>query len=146
MNPINSLVLLACWTLAVSFLALGCGANGLQTVEVHGTVTCDGENVETGLVRFVPIEGTAGPASSGKIEGGQYRIESRGGVPIGKHRVEVDARKKTGTKVPALSDQSILIEETVRLGSEVYFGRESPLVLDVTADSDGRFNIEIPVE
>ena len=122
----------------------GCGPKGLPVIVVRGTVTCDGEEVETGGVRFVPIEGTKGPASHSTIVNGKYRIEVRGGVPVGKHRVEVDARRKTGKKVPTVTDQSILMEETVPVGPEAYAGRESPLVKEVTANSNGKIDIEIP--
>ena len=119
-------------------------AQTLDQAMVHGTVTCNGQVVETGGARFVPIEVTKGPASHGVIVNGKYRIDIRGGVPIGKHRVEVDARRKTGKKVPTIMEQSILIEQTVPVGLEAYAGRESPLVMEVTADSDGEMDIEIP--
>ena len=133
-----------------TIVALGCfvvGCSGDQHSKVvFGTVQCGGESVALGTVRFVPIETTRGPASTGVVADGQYRIEARGGVPIGKHRVEVVARKKTGKKV---RDNSIVMEgsevdETVLLGPEQYEGTQSPLVLEVTADSDGQLNIEIP--
>ena len=74
-------------------LSVGCGGqNGVSTEVIHGTVTVGGQTPETGRLRFVPIEGTPGPASTGRIVDGQYRIEARGGVPVGKHRVEVTAQ------------------------------------------------------
>ncbi len=70
----------------------GCGPPaGLQKVIVEGAVTLDGTPIPNGEVRFLPIEGTAGPVSGGPIKDGQYRAESRGGVPVGKHRVEIRA-------------------------------------------------------
>ena len=128
-------------------LLSGCGKGGLQTKIVHGTVTVGDEKVQTGHVRFVPIGGTSGPASTGRIVDGAYRIEARGGVPLGKHRVEVNALKKTGRMVPGDTGfEPGMVEETVRMGKEEYAGADSPLVVEVTAGSDGRIDFQIPSE
>ncbi|QDU90489.1 hypothetical protein Pla175_38940 [Pirellulimonas nuda] len=76
----------------------GCGPpEGLQKVVVDGVVTLDGAPIPNGEIRFLPIEGTEGPVSGGPIKDGQYRAESRGGVPVGEHRVEIRAfRAPTG--------------------------------------------------
>ncbi len=135
----STIILLSCFV-------LGCSGDRLSSKIVFGTVKCGGEPVADGHVRFVPIEGTPGPASTGIIADGQYRIEARGGVPTGKHRVEVLARKKTGRKVRGtrLVMEGSVEDETVLLGPEQYEGEQSPLVLEVTADSDGHLDIEIP--
>ena len=103
--------------------------------------------MDTGTISFVPIDGTPGPASVGRIVDGQYRIDTRGGVPCGKHRVEVDARKKTGRKVQEDDGYDFrTVDETVRVGPPRYAGNQSPLVREVTADSDGRIDVEIPAK
>ena len=118
---------------------------GLPSKVIGGSVTCGGEEVPTGQVSFVPIEGTPGPNSAGLIVDGQYRIEARGGVPLGKHRVCVDARKKTGRKVEGHNGrETTMIDEEVRMGPEVYAGDQSPLVVDIRADSDGHYDIALP--
>ena len=128
-----------------SLLPVGCGDSKLATKVLHGTVTLDGQKVETGWLRFVPIDGTPGPASTARIVDGEYRIEARGGVPVGKHRVEVDARKRTGRKVRGdTGTETGMVDETVRLGPEEYAGVQSPLTVELTADSNGRIDIEIP--
>lgn len=127
------------WTLC------GCGQRGIPMRVIEGTVTCNGQKVPEGTVRFMPIDGTPGPASVATIVDGQYRIEARGGVPLGKHRLEVDARQKTGRKVMGSNGREpTLIDETVRLGPDACAGERSPLRGEVTAQSDGRINIEIP--
>ena len=114
---------------------------------VHGSVTVDGETVDTGTICFVPIEGTPGPASVGRIVDGKYRIDARGGVPVGKHRVEIDARKKTGRKVKQDDGYSVaLVDETVRVTPPQYAGDQSPLVREIAADSDGRIDFAIPLK
>ena len=113
---------------------------------IHGSVTINGQTPETGNLRFVPIDGTHGPASTGQIVDGQYRIEARGGVPVGKHRVEVNALIKTGRKVtgPGPGGEPTQVDETVNLAPDEYAGEKSLLTVEVVAGSDGRIDIEIP--
>jgi hypothetical protein len=128
-------------------LLIGCGPKGMPTKVMHGNVTCGGEKVPTGQVIFMPIEGTPGPNSAAMIVDGQYRIDSRGGVPLGKHRVCVDARRKTGRQVQGNNGREVtMIDELVRVGPEIYGGEKSPLVVEIKADSNGQFDITIPRE
>jgi hypothetical protein len=127
---------------------IGCRSNSsLSTKVVQGRVTYGQSPVEEGMVRFVPIEGTHGPMSFGSIDHGYYRVDSHGGVPLGTHRVEVDAWKKTGRKVTTRGRfESEMSEERERLGPEVYSGETSPLRIQLTADSSDRFDIQIPAK
>jgi len=123
----------------------GCGKKGMQVKVVYGTVTVDDQPVDLGQVIFVPIEDTKGPTSYSPIDAGSYRVEGpRGGVPLGTHRVEVVAKRKTGRKVPGRGGE--LIDEAVPFGPPVYDGDESPLRFTVASGSSGEFNIEIPTE
>ena len=135
----------ALWILGLVLIA-GCGrSGGLDAKVVHGTVTVAGEKVDAGEVRFVPIEGTPGPTSAATILDGQYRIEARGGVPVGKHRVEVEARRKTGRQVQQHNGfEMTLVDETVRVGAAEYATDRSPLAREITPDADGRIDLEIP--
>jgi len=70
----------------------GCGKTStLERVEVRGTAAYSGKPLENGEIRFFPIEGTEGPVSGAPIIDGQYQVTQRGGVPVGTHRVEVEA-------------------------------------------------------
>ena len=122
-------------------LVAGCGPNGLPSKVVHGTVTAGGVKVDAGRVRIVPIDGTPGPASMAMIINGQYRIDVRGGVPVGKHRVEIDARRR---KVQSTNQGDIpWRDDTLPMGPAVYATKDSPLVVEVTADSNGQFDFEL---
>jgi hypothetical protein len=71
---------------------IGCGtSDGPQKVVVTGVVTYDGASIANGELRFYPIEGTKGAVSGGEILNGAYTAQGRGGVPVGKHRVEIQA-------------------------------------------------------
>ena len=130
-----TITLLTCLTIS------GC-KGGQNTKVVYGTVTVGGEPVQSGEVIFVPIEGTPGPRSMGKIQDGSYRVEARGGVTLGTHRVEVFAEGKTGNMVPGR--EGAMVEEKGRLGPPVYATEQSPLRLTVSKQETGEFNIEIP--
>ena len=143
--PASTIAVLAC--VMASAAVSGCGGDGLDSVVVHGTVTVGGEKADTGEVRFVPIDGTPGSACAATIVDGEYKVEARGGVPVGKHRVEVDARKKTGRQVEQYNGFEVtLVDETVRVGPPQYAGDKSPLTKEITPDFDGRFDIEIPTQ
>jgi hypothetical protein len=136
MKPIRWMLLFA---LALS---IGCGPSQLPRKVVFGKVTCGGEKVSDGRLRFVPLENTAGPATTARIVDGEYRADNRGGVPIGKHRVEISARRATGRQIPAPG--GIMVDETLAIGPAVYAGPQSPLVVEVKADGDGQFDFAIP--
>jgi hypothetical protein len=115
-------------------------------VPVHGTITYQGQPVEAGSISFVPIEGASGPVSRATIRNGQYEIMARGGLPVGKHRVEVLAQKKTGRKVTEAGRDGTpqVVDEVGQVGPADYAGPNSPLTFEVTKGGDGRFDIEIP--
>ena len=88
------------WNLAPKYLVAlsllvacgGCGGGSApEKVIISGVVTYDGKPVANGEVRFYPIEGTKGAVSGGPIRDGAYVAQGKGGVPIGKHRVEIQA-------------------------------------------------------
>ncbi len=69
----------------------GCSGGGPEKAAISGRITFQGQPIEDGSIRFVPIKGTKGPATIGKISGGNYTATARGGVPVGTLRVEVMA-------------------------------------------------------
>ena len=131
--------------IAMCLLPIGCGRKGPTAKVVHGNVVCGNEKVAAGRLFFVPIEGTARTNCYANISDGQYRIEAGGGVPLGKYRVCLDARKKTGRKVTGFNGlERTMTDETIRLEPKIYTSDQSPLVVDITADFNGQFDIAIP--
>ena len=63
----------------------------IEKVVVSGYVSYDGQPIEDGVIQFRPIEGTTGPSSSTPITKGRYKMAAKGGVPVGKHRVVINA-------------------------------------------------------
>jgi len=79
----------------------GCGgeSSDIQKVVVQGTVALDGQPVANGEVRFYPAPGTHGPVSGGPVRDGRYIAQGRGGVPVGRHAVEILAfRPSSGAR------------------------------------------------
>jgi hypothetical protein len=75
----------------------GCGSSdGLKKVVVRGQVSFDGQPIKNGEIRFFPLENTPGPVSGAPIRDGLYIADTKGGVPVGKHRVEIEAYKPPG--------------------------------------------------
>lgn len=82
---------LATWALAAMMLS-GCRANREPPrVIVSGKVTYRGEPVADGVIRFIPLPRCPVPSSGAYIVAGCYRADGRGGVPVGTHRVEIEA-------------------------------------------------------
>lgn len=124
---------------------IGCGAKLPATVAVHGKVTVAGAAPDGGEVRFVPIDGNSGPVGVADVVDGGYSISARGGVPAGRHRIEIEPLRKSGRKVagkPPFSEGSI--DELLPFGSRQYGTSNSPLTIDTAELTNGEFNIEVP--
>tara|TARA_R110002095_G_scaffold155255_3_gene134830 strand:- start:138 stop:569 length:432 start_codon:yes stop_codon:yes gene_type:complete len=84
------------------FVYSGCGTQlndePLRRV-VQGTVIYEDSPVTDGLIRFIPLGDKGGPASSAYIENGAFVIDHKGGIPLGKHRVQVEAYRPVDEKV-----------------------------------------------
>jgi hypothetical protein len=69
--------------------ATGCGKSGMERVYVSGKATYDGQPIEIGQIRFVPVSPATGPITIDRIENGAYETATTGGVTVGTHRVEM---------------------------------------------------------
>jgi hypothetical protein len=146
-NMVHAIRPLLIVTVGLACLApFGCGGKPPLKI-MHGSVSCGGERVPMGQVVFVPIGNSSAslPLSVAAIADGKYSMTSGSGAPLGKYRVKVDARKKTGQKVRGFNGIEItMVDEVVGMGPKAYAGDQSPLVVEVTADSDGKYDIAMP--
>lgn len=83
----------------------GCGTGETQIPRagVEGEVTWNGKPIDDGVVLFVPSGGAAGPHTSpipAPIVQGKYLLKAADGPPVGQHRIEIRATRKTGKKTP----------------------------------------------
>jgi len=78
---------------ACSLFLAGCGGSGLDTVSVRGTVTYDGKPLETGVIRFVPVDPEGMMATGTLKPGGAYTLATRNsdGILKGDYKVTVES-------------------------------------------------------
>lgn len=79
--------------IAVALASLGCG--GEQKVRVSGTVTVDGEPLESGDITFVPDDPNKA-AEGGRVVRGKYHMETW----PGQNRVMISAVRPQKFKTP----------------------------------------------
>jgi hypothetical protein len=72
----------------------------LERTVVSGRITYQGEAVKKGAIRFVPASGTEATVCNADVVDGQYAITGRGGVPVGKYKVEIVAFRLTKNAPP----------------------------------------------
>jgi hypothetical protein len=132
--------------LALSLLYAGCSDKRPPVRIVEGTVRCGDVDVEQGQIRYVPIADTPGGTNVADIRDGRYRMDARGGIPLGRYRVEIAAKKPTGRKIAGYTGfEQGMVDETVRLGPPSYDGPHSPLTVEVARQGDGRFDFNLPI-
>jgi hypothetical protein len=69
----------------------GCGRSGPERVVVSGAVTYEGKPIAEGRINFMPTGQSAVPMSGAVIHNGRYRVDAKGGVPVGTHTVQIEA-------------------------------------------------------
>jgi hypothetical protein len=87
------ILLLACLPMAVFFAGCG-GSQGPERVVVSGTITYNGKPLPEGTIRFVPVQTSPVPTSGATIVNGNYKVDGKGAVPVGTHRVQIEAFRK----------------------------------------------------
>jgi len=123
----------------IAAFAIGCGSSGPELAKVHGRVTYRGKPIEQGTIVFFPMGETKGRQAGAKIVNGEYAINENGPV-MGTYRVEIQAYRKTGRKVPdVMGDVSNpnrpLVDETIPI-LPVTFNLESQLTADITSSDN----------
>jgi hypothetical protein len=93
-TPVRTCLTLSLAGLIVTAIFSGCGRDqGPERVVVSGKVTFNGKPLDEGQIRFVPTATSAVPVSGASIKDGQYKVDSRGGVPVGMHKIEIEAHR-----------------------------------------------------
>lgn len=120
-NYSNGLIVVA---IALCLSVTGCN-HGPPYGDVSGQVTLDGQPVETGSIRLIPIDGNTA-SGGGTIEHGHYTASH---VPVNKFRVEINAGK--GPAMPPGTDplkyQGVMGVELI----PARYNTQSELTLDV---------------
>jgi hypothetical protein len=109
-------------------------------VAVSGQILLDGSPLDEGFVTLIPEAG--GPAVTGPVEDGGFRIPRSEGPAPGPYRVEIDAVRPTGRIVEHPDLLGDAAEETENIVPSRY-NRESTLRVEVVADGDNRFELGV---
>jgi hypothetical protein len=111
---------------SVSMAAHGCSSDPSKGT-VSGTVTLDGQPLQSGLIRFVPVDGQT-PSAEATITDGEYSAD----VPVGEKRVSISAPKVVGKRPAYQTPDSPTIDIVEELLPKRY-NVSSELTLNVTA-------------
>jgi len=119
----------------------GCApaANQFSRVSVEGMVTLDGEPLESGNITWLPV--TDGPVVSGTILDGQYQIEQSQGPAAGEYRVEIDAVRPTGNKVPDTVGDKLVDEYANQVPDR--YNRNSELKVTIKSNGDQQHHFKL---
>lgn len=116
--------------LGVLLLGLGCNQSQSNVASIAGDVQLDGQPVESGSIRLLPLAGT-GSIASGQIVNGRYQISGKAGPAIGWNRVEINGSRRTGKTIQKPFPQHGTMEETVEAVAP-QFNSKSILKCEVT--------------
>lgn len=84
-------------------------------VAIAGTISIDGEPMESGNIRFVPLANTNGPKTTHTVLNGRFESDAANGPCLGEHKVEIEL---TGSEQYGHDDEEALARlqvERVRL-------------------------------
>ena len=118
---------------------VGCD-DATERVEIEGTVKLSGQEIESGRIVFVPLEGSEAPLSSSPITDGVYRVTGRRGVEPGRYRVQVYVYDTGSPDSGAALDQ---IAPPREVGPPLFASEDSPLAADVSSNQT-IYNFELP--
>jgi hypothetical protein len=131
---------LARFLCAVVLIAMsGCGHGGRMPVE--GTVTLDGQPLEKGAIRLIPLSGTKGPTAGADIVDGKFVIVPAGGPFVGKFQVQISAVRFTGQKVLDPRSNAMIDEYAQYLPAR--YNSESKLQKEVTSSGPNQFEFAL---
>jgi hypothetical protein len=79
---------------AAAALLCGCTEKGPERVVVSGTVSYNGKPVSEGTIQFIPQATSQVPMAGAPIAEGKYKVDLHGGVPVGTHKVAIEAYRR----------------------------------------------------
>ena len=136
------------WIPVVAILAAaaaGCGQSDPVRAPIQGKVTVGGQPLAAGRILFTPAAPNQGPATSARIEAGEYKIAKADGPVVGKNRVEVEADLNLGFPI---DDEAAFAR---RGGKPLppnpippHFNSQSTLTAEVKAGEQNTYDITIP--
>ncbi|MFG0333375.1 MAG: carboxypeptidase-like regulatory domain-containing protein, partial [Maioricimonas sp. JB049] len=122
----------------VVLLVSGCGeTNPLDRQPVSGTISLNGQPLETGTIEFAP-QGS-GTASGASIRNGTYSIPADKGLPPGDYLVRISAADEEGEPMEMPGESAKLAPELI----PPEYNTESEQTFTVSADGNNEFSLDI---
>jgi hypothetical protein len=125
-------------------LLAGCSdSKGPPRAVVSGQISFSGKPVKEGMIRFIPDNG---PSAQAIISEGKFRIDQKGGVPVGPCKVELEAFEDTDKKTRTVSAIPEVREKEMRTSKQVLpdkYNTNTRLKFDVKADADNDFSMNL---
>lgn len=119
----------------------GCGgSSGIPRYGVSGTVTLDGEPLDTGAIQFGPEDGQ-GMSGGATIQDGTYEIPAERGLPEGKYRVRISSAGEAAQPEDEMPGESLEHLANERIPPK--YNVNSQETVEITPDGDNTFNFDI---
>ncbi|WP_164101945.1 hypothetical protein [Candidatus Laterigemmans baculatus] len=128
---------------ALSVIYVGCGPDTGGRVGVSGTVTYQGQPLETGTIQFVSKDGSQ--MSGAAIHQGEYEIAASDGLLPGEMIVRVSSASESTAPPPAEEapgDPSMFAPRVERIPAE--FNAQSTLTTVIKDGGPNTYDIAIP--
>jgi hypothetical protein len=123
--------ILPCFLVGLAMILAGCGDGGPTLIPVKGKVSYDGKPLETGLVRFEPLDGKSASGKGGVIANGEYTAL----VPAGELLVKISSDKIVGKRKRYDMPDSPMDDVTEQVVPKKY-NIDSKLKVNVQAKKD----------
>lgn len=127
------------FVLATSVAGCG-GSDGIERYGVSGTITLDGEPLDTGAIQFGPEDGQ-GMSGGAAIQDGTYEIPADRGLPAGKYRVRISSAGGAPQPEEEAPGESLENLATERIPAK--YNVNSQETVEITTDGDNTFNFDI---
>ncbi len=110
--------------------------DGLARQAVAGTVTMDGQPLDSGQIQFIPTDPSSGGGTSGTIQGGRFEIDDFRGPAPGTYQVVIssqapamlaegempgEAPPPSPEEIPAIYNRNTTLNATVDASGENTF-------------------------
>jgi hypothetical protein len=128
----------------------GCGTSSRAAIK--GTVSVNGQPLESGDISFSPVSSHGGPTAGAAIARGGYNIPAEQGLLPGDYKVQIHAFRGTGKKTwdgmgepNAPASQKHYVEETEQFIPAQY-NEATELTATIVAGkkNDLKFDLQIP--
>jgi hypothetical protein len=107
---------------------------------VSGAVTIDDKPLETGSIRFQPVDINKATGSGAIVRNGKYSVPADHGLTPGKYLVTVQASEKTGRMIPNPQDPKKGQVEEFR---EIHYEEAGKLEIAIDPKASTRFDFPL---